>query len=172
MMIGNLFGVFLFAMLTVLRISQALDGSWIAVLLTLQSGLAIALYFRRSEPEESVGWAAQAFAWFSALLPMAFSPGMTKTLWLILAPVPGLLLALWAMLALDRSFSVAPARRVLVTRGPYAYLRHPMYFGEIISFVGVLIASFSLWNIAIFALFLVTVAWRMSVENKLLRGAC
>jgi protein-S-isoprenylcysteine O-methyltransferase Ste14 len=168
MMIGNIFGVFLFSMMTVSRVTQALDGSWIAILLTLQSGIAIVLYFRRSEPEESMGWAGQAFAWFSALLPMAFSPGMSHNLILVLAPVLGLLLALWAMVALDRSFSVAPAKRELVTWGPYVFMRHPMYGGEILSLIGVLVASFSLWNAGVFLLFITTVVWRVKQEDKLL----
>jgi protein-S-isoprenylcysteine O-methyltransferase Ste14 len=72
------------------------------------------------------------------------------------------------MIALDRSFSIAPAKREIVTRGPYKYMRHPMYGGEILSLIGVLIASFSLWNVVIFIIFLASVLWRIRVEENLL----
>ena len=167
-MIGNIFGVFIFTILTVLRIQQALNGSWIAMLLALQSGIAVALYFRRTKPDESTDRKTQAVTWISALLPLAFSPRASTNPWLALLLVPGLLLALWAMLALDRSFSIAPAKRKIVTRGPYKYMRHPMYGGEILSLIGVLIASFSLWNMALLLVFLASVIWRIRVEETLL----
>ena len=37
-----------------------------------------------------------------------------------------------SLLWLGRSFSVLPARRHLVTTGPYALLRHPVYLGELL----------------------------------------
>lgn len=169
-MIGNIFGVFIFTILTILRIQQALDGSWIAILLALQSGMAVALYFRRTKPKEKADKKTQALAWVSALLPLAFSPRASTNPWLALLLIPGLLLSLWAMLSLDRSFSIAPAKREIITSGPYQYMRHPMYAGEILSLTGVLIASFSLWNVALFLLFSVSVVWRMSEEETLLYG--
>jgi hypothetical protein len=167
-MMGNIFGVLIFTLLTVLRIQQALNGSWIAILLALQSGIAVALYFRRTEPQESTDRKTQALAWISALLPLAFSPRASTNPWLALLLIPGLSIALWAMIALDRSFSIAPAKREIVIRGPYKYMRHPMYGGEILSLVGVLIASFSLWNLSLFLLFLASVLWRIRVEESLL----
>ena len=167
-MIGNIFGVLIFTLLTVLRIQQALNGSWIAIFLALQSGIAVALYFRRTEPEENTDRKTQAFAWISALMPLAFSPRASTNPWLALLLIPGLFLALWAMIALDRSFSIAPAKREIVTRGPYRYMRHPMYGGEILSLIGVLIASFSLWNLILFLIFIASVIWRIRIEENLL----
>ena len=165
---GNIVGVFIFTILAVVRLNQALHGSWIAILLALQSGIAVWLYFRRTEPEESVDRKTQVLAWISALLPLAFSPRASANPWLALLLVPGLLLALWAMLALDRSFSIAPAKREIVRRGPYKYMRHPMYVGEILSLVGVLIASFSLWNFSLFIAFIASVIWRIYEEESLI----
>ena len=167
-MAGNIVGVFIFAILAVVRFDQALHGSWIAALLAFQSGLAVWLYFRRNEPGESVSKSVQALAWVSALLPMAFSPSIPKVVWLSFLPIPGLLLALWAMVSLNRSFSIAPADRGLVQRGPYSLVRHPMYAGEILSLVGVLISAFSFWNIAIFLLFIASVIWRIRKEEALI----
>ena len=167
-MIGNSIGVFVFTVLAVLRFDQAFHGSWMSALIALQSGLAVWLYFRRNKPEETVSKWVQALAWVSALLPIAFSPGTQGAGWPHLLPVPGLLIALWAMISLGKSFSIAPADRGLVQKGPYRIVRHPMYLGELLSLVGVLIVAWSLWNALIFTAFTVSVIWRILEEEALL----
>ena len=164
-MAGNIVGVFIFAILAVVRLDQALHGSWIAALLAFQSSLAVWLYFRRNESGESVSKSVQALAWVSALLPMTFFPSIPKVVWLSFLPVPGLLLALWAMVSLNRSFSIAPADRGLVQRGPYRLIRHPMYLGELLSLAGVLAYAWSLWNVLIFVTFAGSVVWRILEEE-------
>jgi protein-S-isoprenylcysteine O-methyltransferase Ste14 len=42
--------------------------------------------------------------------------------------------SLWA---LGRAFSIMPDARLLVTRGPYAHIRHPLYAAEIIVVAGI-----------------------------------
>ena len=110
---------------------------------------------------------AQLVAWISALMPMLMQPASVGD-WRILLPLPGLGLALWAMLALDRSFSVTPAKRELVSDGPYRVLRHPMYAGELLSLTGILLGNFSCWNGLGFVLFLLSLLWRIRKEEALL----
>ena len=168
-MLGNIFGVLIFTLLAILRISQAIHGDWIAIFLALQSGLAVWLYFLRKTPKKSAGKVREVFAWASALLPLAFSPGASSNAWQALLIVPGLLLALWAMFSLRQSFSIAPADRGLVQRGPYKLMRHPMYVGEIFSLAGTLISAFSFWNVLVFALFIGSVFWRIRQEEALIK---
>ena len=49
-----------------------------------------------------------------------------------LLALPGYALILWSLAFLGPRFGVAPADRGLVTGGPYACLRHPMYLGELL----------------------------------------
>ncbi|MDQ6772248.1 MAG: isoprenylcysteine carboxylmethyltransferase family protein [Candidatus Dormibacteraeota bacterium] len=51
----------------------------------------------------------------------------------------GLLYSIWALLHLRRSFSIMPDARSLVTGGPYALSRHPLYLGEAVGIAGILI---------------------------------
>jgi protein-S-isoprenylcysteine O-methyltransferase Ste14 len=68
--------------------------------------------------------------------------------------------------ALGRCFSVLPEARGLVTRGPYRYIRHPLYLGEITITAGFLTASPRIWNVAVAAVFLGAQTVRMQLEER------
>ena len=58
--------------------------------------------------------------------------------------------------------------RFLVTNGLYKYIRHPLYLGEIVSYLGVLALRFSIENLIIYIIFLVCQTVRARIEeNKL-----
>jgi len=71
-------------------------------------------------------------------------------------------------LALGRCFGVLPEARGLVTQGPYALVRHPLYLGEFGAVAGLLIASPSPRNLAAGAVFVVAQFTRMSFEERAL----
>ncbi len=58
-----------------------------------------------------------------------------------------------AVLALGRCFGVLPEVRGLVTRGPYRFVRHPVYLGELGACAGLVVAAPSLWNLGVAAVF-------------------
>ena len=80
----------------------------------------------------------------------------------------GILMAFVAFLALGRSFGFAAANRGLVTRGPYAVIRHPIYAAYLLVLSGYFLQSIAVWN----ALVLVFVAscnvGRALAEDRLL----
>jgi protein-S-isoprenylcysteine O-methyltransferase Ste14 len=51
----------------------------------------------------------------------------------------GFAYSVWALVWLRRSFSILPEARRLVTGGPYALSRHPLYLGEAVAALGFLI---------------------------------
>ena len=77
----------------------------------------------------------------------------------------GLLLVLWSELTLGRSFGIAPADRGIVQNGPYGFIRHPMYLGELVSLAGALIGDPSIWNIILINILLLTLLLRIRWEE-------
>ena len=59
----------------------------------------------------------------------------------------------------------------VVSTGPYAYVRHPMYSGMVLFFLGVPLLVGSWWGAAMLPLFLVLFAIRIGIEERtLVRG--
>ena len=56
----------------------------------------------------------------------------------------------------------------VISTGPYAFIRHPMYTGVLIMVIGVPLALDSWWGLAIVALVVPVLAWRILDEEKLL----
>jgi protein-S-isoprenylcysteine O-methyltransferase Ste14 len=79
-------------------------------------------------------------------------------------------LTLWGLWTLRRSFSITVEARALVTGGPYRWVRHPIYLGEMLAAAGVLIWRFSLPNLAILIIFVqVQILRARWEESKLMK---
>jgi protein-S-isoprenylcysteine O-methyltransferase Ste14 len=103
---------------------------------------------------------------FVQLPPQELSPALYLVSLLLLTA--GTVFAIYAMLMLGRSISLLPEARRLVTRGPYALVRHPLYLGEMVAIAGIALQHWSAW-----ALLLLCVAWafqfqRMKYEERVL----
>jgi protein-S-isoprenylcysteine O-methyltransferase Ste14 len=162
----SILGAFIFSFLFVVRMTQiAQSGEYFpGLLLAAQAGFAAFwMIFRKPASKES-SWQVQLLAWTSAFVPLALNVSGQASLWL---SIPGLLLMLWSFWSLGDAFSIAPAERRLVTEGPYRFIRHPMYAGEILSLFGLCLGSPSLWNWIVLSLFIFSVQTRISHEEVL-----
>jgi protein-S-isoprenylcysteine O-methyltransferase Ste14 len=56
----------------------------------------------------------------------------------------------------------------VVSTGPYAFVRHPMYSGTVLFFVGVPLLLGSWWGVAMSPLFVVLFAFRVAIEERVL----
>ena len=66
------------------------------------------------------------------------------------------------------NISVASDQKV-ISNGPYAYVRHPMYAGAVWLFVGIPLALGSCWTIALIVPFFPVLLWRLLDEERILR---
>lgn len=72
---------------------------------------------------------------------------------------PGIVLYLWGYWSLGRMFGISSGfgaslyqDRKLIQRGPYCYVRHPMYLAVILAAFGALLI-FRIWTMVLFALY-------------------
>ena len=65
------------------------------------------------------------------------------------------------------TIQVDPDQKV-ISSGPYAWIRHPMYFGAAIMFAGVPLALGSWWGLTVFVLLIGVLAARLLDEEKYL----
>ena len=96
-------------------------------------------------------------------------PALTPAAVLLL--LAGMGWAIWSLAILGRCFSVLPEVRGLVTGGPYRWVRHPVYLGEITATLGLLLPILTARNVAVFALFCVLQVWRTRHEEVGLAAA-
>jgi protein-S-isoprenylcysteine O-methyltransferase Ste14 len=73
---------------------------------------------------------------------------------------------IWGLWTIRRSFSITVEARALVTDGPYRWIRHPVYIGEMFTALAVTIWRLSLLNTILFTLFVVIQLYRARLEEE------
>ena len=164
--ITNMFGAAFFVFLFIIRVMQFSDGNIAAILLALQAALAAFLLVMHKPVERNGHPLMSMIAWLCALLPLALD--LEDTNILRFASLPGLLLALWSLIVLGFSFSIAPEDRGVVTRAPYSFIRHPMYLGESLSLLGLCVGTENLWNWFALFLFVCLLVVRIYAEESVI----
>jgi protein-S-isoprenylcysteine O-methyltransferase Ste14 len=77
-------------------------------------------------------------------------------------------LTIAAFVSLNRAFGVFPALRGIVIRGPYQFVRHPAYAGELTMAAACFVAGPTLLAASAWLLLLPGVAWRIVCEERIL----
>jgi protein-S-isoprenylcysteine O-methyltransferase Ste14 len=80
----------------------------------------------------------------------------------------GLIIVVLGKLSLGRSFGLAPANRGVVSSGVYRLIRHPIYFGYLVTHLGFALANPAVWNIAVLLVADVALMLRARVEERTL----
>lgn len=162
---------------------EAKDSSAVAMLqMTLTSTfyllLVVLLILRRPAKLTTRSWVATIAAYVGSFLPFAMvlnggptisSP--TLTLVSIAFMVLGLGFSLYALSWLGRSFGAVPAARRLVRTGPYRVVRHPLYAGEMVTFIGVVIGELTAFSVMVLFAMVAVQFYRALQEEKVLTEA-
>lgn len=164
---GNILGSIFFVFLFIARYFQVVDGgSILSLLLASQAGIAAFLLVFHKRAKRTSRIALHLASWLCVFLPFMLVSENGNP-WF---SVPGLLIALWSLASLGRSFSVAPDDRGLINRGPYRIIRHPMYAGEILSYLGLCLAVPLIRNWFVFAVIVVLLIVRINAEERAIDG--
>jgi len=128
-----------------------------AVLVLAFYGLAIWCYLRRDPAVATSGSktahvAAITATWVPFMLPLLHGsvPGAGRQALADTLVACGTAWALWSLRSLGRNVSVLAQARNIADRGPYRWVRHPLYVGELVSSLGVALtansyAAIGLW---------------------------
>lgn len=151
--------------------------SQIAVLLFLL--LVVATTFFRLKPIQSAEGLEPRFTALAgtfllgllALTPSSVSPPPVLTAIALVLVMGGFLLSTYVLFWLGRSFSIMAEARRLVTGGPYAIVRHPLYLVEEIAIVGVIMLNFTPLGLLIGIVHWGLQLRRMHNEERVLRAA-
>jgi protein-S-isoprenylcysteine O-methyltransferase Ste14 len=114
-----------------------------------------------------VAFAAIASPAAIALLPKVAGPPALLVVSLALVTI-GMAASTWVVAALGRSFSLLPQARGLVTSGPYALVRHPLYVAESVATLGVALQFRQPWALATFAVAVCLLLPRARFEEQVL----
>ena len=85
---------------------------------------------------------------------------------IIAVMLAGTLVSILSLVFLWKSFSIMVEARKFVNRGIYRYIRHPLYLGEMISYLGVLMLRFSFENLLIYITFIFCQSVRAEIEEE------
>ncbi|MDA8140055.1 MAG: isoprenylcysteine carboxylmethyltransferase family protein [Desulfobacteraceae bacterium] len=147
----------------------------------------IAAYLSRSRAVAvAEGFMETAFPLFVAGLPvvMAMSP-YNLPQWLPFASqshlafyslvmaliLIGGLINLFGLLTLRRAFTIMTEARTLITGGLFRYVRHPLYTGHFIMFLGALLLRLHSYTLAMYGLFAAGQVLRAKIEERKLSAA-
>ena len=125
---------------------------------------------QRTAPGFYPRFAAVAGTYLGAGIVLLPPQELSSALYLVslLLVIGGTVVAISAVLALGRSISILPEARRLVTWGPYALVRHPLYLGEIVAIFGIALQYLLPWSLLLAALVCAFQFLRIKNEERIL----
>jgi protein-S-isoprenylcysteine O-methyltransferase Ste14 len=160
--------------LTILFLSRLIphvsEGPYNLLIMVSEGMTALCMVIRRPGP-----MATTAYAWIIAMVgtwsPLLVVPGGLQLLPEYVATalmVGGLMCSISAKIFLRRSFGIVAANRGVQRDGPYRALRHPIYFGYLLTQAGYLSICYSGWNVLIYTACWLAMVLRIRAEEAVL----
>ena len=191
LLLGNVWPAYLFAMPLAARIlgfvqtsrDQSLDGQARVLqecVTIVFLALVVVLFAirRRGIKGHRATWTQAAVALIGtfllnvvAYLPVEDTTSTSALLASIGVVLLGTVFTIWSLAVLGRCFGLLPEVRGLVLRGPYRLVRHPVYLGEIVAALGLLLAKPHPLVVALLAVFVVLQYGRTIFEERALSAA-
>ena len=161
-------------LLTILFLARLIphlgDGPYNLLIMVSEGMTALFMVIRRPGP-----MATTLYAWLIAMVgtwsPLLVMPGGLQLLPEPVATammVAGLMCSISAKIFLRRSFGIVAANRGVQREGPYRAVRHPIYFGYLITQAGFLSISYSGWNLLVYTACWLAMVLRIRAEEAVL----
>jgi len=151
-------------------LTQALGLAYFVLLVVLY---AVRLPQSASDHRPAI-WLASLFGTF-AILAVGVLPESAPHPALLglsdLALLVAMSYTVWALSSLRRSFSILPEARKLVRQGPYGLSRNPLYLGEALAAVGLVLPNAGARQVVLIAALLFSQWIRIRAEERILEHA-
>jgi protein-S-isoprenylcysteine O-methyltransferase Ste14 len=172
-------GILFFDFAALIRESNAgLDGALRligSILVITFYAVVIWCYLRRGPARATSGSVsahvvALAATWLPFALPLlrGTPPGRVGQTASDVLLVVGLAWSIWSLRALGRNVSILAQARDLASAGPYRWVRHPLYTGELLSSLGIVVAMNGLGAVACWFVLCGLQVYRAMREEQLL----
>jgi protein-S-isoprenylcysteine O-methyltransferase Ste14 len=128
----------------------------------------IAAFFISRPPPETIS--THPLDWLIAFVG-SFAPSFfTPVTWGVVPAAEnllyaGLVLQLFALVFLNRSLGIVPAKREIKTRGVYALMRHPMYASHLLAINGYVLSNTTVANCVVYAVIVLCIFLRIAREE-------
>ena len=155
------------------HLSNAIEhASLPSALIAVEQGLLVAFFITRRSSRQTttrpVDWLVALAGWLPLLIrPSGEASGAWEAGW-VTVQVAGLAVHIWALAYLRRSFGVVAANRGVKVRGPYAFIRHPIYFSSLLTVGGFVALNPSPLNIGLFVATMIGQNFRLIAEERIL----
>jgi protein-S-isoprenylcysteine O-methyltransferase Ste14 len=149
---------------------------WAGTLLTVAFYVLVIWCYLRRGPARATARSITARAaavvatWIPFAIPLLHgaSPGAVRQGVSDVLLLAGTAWAVWSLRSLGRNLSVIAQARGVAEAGPYRWIRHPLYAGEIVSSLGLAVAAHSLAAIAVWLGICALQVYRAVREEQLL----
>jgi protein-S-isoprenylcysteine O-methyltransferase Ste14 len=155
------------------ELSFTLAGAANVVWLTGAATMAVMSFARFAPRSATVNLRTIAASGAMLILPCFMRPtnlstGALATTGLILELL-GVVMTQVARVYMGRSFGILPANRGIVSKGPFRWVRHPIYFGWLILSIGYAMSYPNDRNVMLIVATLPFMVWRIDQEEAHLR---
>ncbi len=163
--------------ITVTQAQFAASAASSAARIIFMSLIVVLFLIRKPPVSKAAGLQPRVSALTGTFLLMALvllpppEPTLSQSILGLTLVATGSAFCVIAISYLGRSFSIMAEARELVTHGPYAFVRHPLYLAEEIAVLGAIVIFFSLPAVLLLFVHVAIQLQRMRNEEAVLRQA-
>lgn len=155
----------------ILGLVSELPRPWLVQVTISAMHLCVGLLILVRQPVVHHGSVAAAVSCLPSLAAGGLALRWTPTVWASSVQIAFCLSGFWtifSLVVLGRSFAVLPAVRSTVSRGAYAFVRHPAYLGELLMLACCAVATGTIQSAVLLLVSVGGMALRISIEERVL----